>query len=294
MMNRLITITEERLNKAKTPKGSYNAKQLRVLGINYPPKKGWKKKLIGEKVTLLRFIEFVKASRNKVYLQEIELLLPTLTPPVKIPEGYLENKEYQHHKSKKEKVNNRKLAKKERRKLEIARKVNKITRSELLNIVKNSIKNPHIKLQSALNRVERLESNLIDYDDAAIIYGSLKRSGVILTWTNSGEIVTQKFTPTKKLQSKQFVYIIRAIDADRVKIGISQDPKKRLGALRTSSPHKLKISLVFRPNIVAIKLEQSLHKMFSTFRCNGEWFSSITDQEIIKAIGNRAKLINFK
>lgn len=81
-MNRLITITHERLERAKTPKGSYNHRQLRLLGVEVPPKKGWADKLIGTQVTLATFIDFVRFSGNEVYLREIIDKLPLLNPPI--------------------------------------------------------------------------------------------------------------------------------------------------------------------------------------------------------------------
>lgn len=82
-MNRLITLNEERLEKAKTVKGGYNAKQLQILDIAWPPHSGWKKETIGTKITLSKFIEFVRLTGNAKYINEIESLLPSLKPPIK-------------------------------------------------------------------------------------------------------------------------------------------------------------------------------------------------------------------
>lgn len=43
-----MIITDEWLNKNKTPSGGYNKKQFDILGIQYPPQKGWKEKIIGK------------------------------------------------------------------------------------------------------------------------------------------------------------------------------------------------------------------------------------------------------
>jgi len=82
-MDRLITLSDERLEKAKTLKGGYNAKQLEVLGVSWPPLKGWKAEVVDAKITLSNFIEFVRFSGNPKYINEIEALLPSLDPPVK-------------------------------------------------------------------------------------------------------------------------------------------------------------------------------------------------------------------
>ena len=42
-----MIITEEWIVKNKTPNGGYNRKQFEILGIQYPPKKGWKDEIIG-------------------------------------------------------------------------------------------------------------------------------------------------------------------------------------------------------------------------------------------------------
>jgi hypothetical protein len=82
-MNRLITLNNERLEKAKTIKGGYNAKQLQILDVTWPPQSGWKKDLIGTQISLSKFVEFVRLGANIEYLNKIEALLPTLNPPIK-------------------------------------------------------------------------------------------------------------------------------------------------------------------------------------------------------------------
>lgn len=42
-----MIITEEWITKNKIPNGGYNRKQFEILGIQYPPKKGWKDEIIG-------------------------------------------------------------------------------------------------------------------------------------------------------------------------------------------------------------------------------------------------------
>ena len=44
----MMIVTEEFLEKYKTPNGAWNAKQLALLGISWPPKKGWKRRSIGK------------------------------------------------------------------------------------------------------------------------------------------------------------------------------------------------------------------------------------------------------
>ena len=45
-----MIITDDWLIKNKTPAGGYNKKQFDILGIQYPPQKGWKEKIIGKEL----------------------------------------------------------------------------------------------------------------------------------------------------------------------------------------------------------------------------------------------------
>lgn len=81
-MQRPITLTKIRLEKAKTKAGGYTKKQLALLGLSWPPNKGWVARLTGTQITLQQFISFVEAGGNEDYLLEIMGQLPNLTPPV--------------------------------------------------------------------------------------------------------------------------------------------------------------------------------------------------------------------
>ena len=61
---------------------------------------------------------------------------------------------------------------------------------------------------------------------------------------------------------------------DRVKIGISKDPEKRLQSLQTANAHKLILWYYFRvPKAQAKEIEKRLHGKFRWSRERGEWFS---------------------
>lgn len=64
-----------------------------------------------------------------------------------------------------------------------------------------------------------------------------------------------------------FVYFLRS--GDRLKIGFSRDPVKRLTALRTSMSHSIETIAVVRGTE---REERSLHWQLRTYRRNGEWF----------------------
>ncbi|WP_376960085.1 hypothetical protein ABNQ39_20455 [Azospirillum sp. A26] len=46
-----VQITEEFIEAAKTPRGGWNAKQLAAVGIAWPPKHGWRRRLVGKWIT---------------------------------------------------------------------------------------------------------------------------------------------------------------------------------------------------------------------------------------------------
>lgn len=65
------------------------------------------------------------------------------------------------------------------------------------------------------------------------------------------------------------VYFLYAKKAKRIKIGYSNNPKKRICAIQTSSPEKLIQLAVLKGER---ELEQAIHVRFHYLRENGEWF----------------------
>lgn len=64
-----------------------------------------------------------------------------------------------------------------------------------------------------------------------------------------------------------WVYFVRS--GDRVKIGVSRNPRSRLGELRIGSSRLLRLSYVTPGDI---SLERQLHREFGADRVTGEWF----------------------
>lgn len=56
-----ITITPELLAKAKTDAGGYTKAQLAILGIDWPPVKGWARAVIGRELDAEQAARFVEA-----------------------------------------------------------------------------------------------------------------------------------------------------------------------------------------------------------------------------------------
>ena len=67
----------------------------------------------------------------------------------------------------------------------------------------------------------------------------------------------------------EFVYIIHAVGTNRIKIGFSANPQKRLYELQTASPFRLQM-LGYWPG--GRMREKSLHRHFKSFHKIGEWF----------------------
>jgi len=68
-------------------------------------------------------------------------------------------------------------------------------------------------------------------------------------------------------QPKSFVYF--ALAGNKVKIGVSKDPRGRLGSIKTGSAAKVRIYYVTPGDR---SKERELHDLFSEYRVNGEWF----------------------
>lgn len=65
------------------------------------------------------------------------------------------------------------------------------------------------------------------------------------------------------------IYFIRDPAADRVKIGVSNDPWKRLKNMQTGSPGLLELVAMVDGDPAA---EKALHQRFDGSRVRGEWF----------------------
>ncbi len=71
---------------------------------------------------------------------------------------------------------------------------------------------------------------------------------------------------------------VEAAVCDFVKIGISENPEKRVKNMQTSTPHKLELVTTIAANN-AKSVERKLHNILRPYHCVGEWFK-ITSNEI--------------
>ena len=82
-----------------------------------------------------------------------------------------------------------------------------------------------------------------------------------------------------------YLYIIECKEPlrDLYKIGITNDLEKRLKNIKTGNPYPVKFVFQQERND-ASKIERWLHSQFNDNRMEGEWFHSLSVEEIRKKI----------
>jgi T5orf172 domain len=114
---------------------------------------------------------------------------------------------------------------------------------------------------------------------------SLTNSAVcdwIKTWAPEGtKIITPgnraySFDGEKLTHQAHFIYFVLNEDSNAIKIGRARDLGKRMKALQTSSPARLKLIHCIQVDTSkeAEALEKSLHQQFNSIRLAGEWFKA--------------------
>ena len=88
----------------------------------------------------------------------------------------------------------------------------------------------------------------------------------------------------KSCKPESYVYFIEAVGLDKIKIGTSDDPEKRLKQLATGSAVTLELKVKISANI---ELEKELHKKFEHLRVDKEWFYAARE---IREYINKASL----
>jgi len=68
---------------------------------------------------------------------------------------------------------------------------------------------------------------------------------------------------------RNYVYFAYAVGTDRIKIGQSVNPEKRMDELQIACPYKLLLDLVIE---LPTRYEGILHEIFDKYRLHGEWF----------------------
>lgn len=84
-----------------------------------------------------------------------------------------------------------------------------------------------------------------------------------------------------------YVYLVKAAELNRYKIGRSKNPQIRFKDLQQQSPASLTLIHLIQC-ADAVKTEKQLHKRFSHYRVGGEWFNLNADAvDYICALGNQ-------
>lgn len=72
MENTLVKITYDYLDKHKTAKGAWTKKQIESLGVNWPPRSGWKQEIVGEFLTQEQARSFEAGKTQHVELKPMK------------------------------------------------------------------------------------------------------------------------------------------------------------------------------------------------------------------------------
>lgn len=81
------------------------------------------------------------------------------------------------------------------------------------------------------------------------------------------------------IQGSDMIYFIRAVNSGTIKIGVSNDPKRRLDSMQTGSPEPLELLGVLPGGMDE---EKRLHQKFARSRIHGEWFRA--DEHLMQGI----------
>jgi len=85
--------------------------------------------------------------------------------------------------------------------------------------------------------------------------------------------------PPKKTEEENYIYIIKA-PGRRYKIGVSKDPKQRLGELNGGCPFPTRYKIIHLIKTTnSLKAEKVLHAKYKNRKIKGEWFM-LADAEI--------------
>ena len=107
---------------------------------------------------------------------------------------------------------------------------------------------------------------IILYEDNEIIK---KKVGFFYVTINKKEELKRKI---KKENNEMFFYIIKDIDTNRYKLGVSKNIKNRFSTLKVNSAKG--IELIFSEKIFhAFKKESEIKNKLEIYKHHGEWFN---------------------
>lgn len=60
-----MLLTKEKIERLQTGNGGYDKKTLALFGIKWPPKKGWKRKVVGKEVDENQYLKILNSKTGK-------------------------------------------------------------------------------------------------------------------------------------------------------------------------------------------------------------------------------------
>jgi Meiotically up-regulated gene 113 len=152
---------------------------------------------------------------------------------------------------------------------------NKILRKIGYDPVRSQLRNG--KGRAGVYRVKNAhdEHGLTIYEFLKLMYeegkdAETKRSKISLSNLDGNG---KEYSPKSLREKPLFVYIVQCSISNIIKIGISNNPQRRIVEIQTHYPYKLFMLRVVQAEN-ARKIEADLHKSLRKFRLNGEWFNS--------------------
>lgn len=55
-----MKLTEQRIDAGRSERGGWSRKQLALLGVDWPPKTGWKQRVIGDEISEDKYRQFLR------------------------------------------------------------------------------------------------------------------------------------------------------------------------------------------------------------------------------------------
>lgn len=137
----------------------------------------------------------------------------------------------------------------------------------------------------------RYKENTIDLEMLERIYNhetcTLKTRIRIRNYTVGKEKERERASPDLKCRAGyKMVYLI-VNENGRVKIGISEKPRRRASELSTGSGYVCKLLCYWNPIAAGRDVEKMLHDKFSSYRLLGEWFrEDVPIKEIVSLMSS--------
>ena len=68
------------------------------------------------------------------------------------------------------------------------------------------------------------------------------------------------------------VYLIKRVDENKYKVGVTKNTKQRIQTLQTANAEKLELIITYPSSMWAYRIETAFKKQYKPQQMNGEWF----------------------